>query len=140
VELLASAAANKGHAVSVRVASQAPLVVGNADYLERAVANLLENAIKYTPAGGKIDVSVASDGAQVAVEVSDNGIGIPPEDCARIFERFYRVDRSRSREMGGTGLGLSIVKHIAQSHGGAIEVQSVVGKGSSFRLTLPVAS
>jgi two-component system phosphate regulon sensor histidine kinase PhoR len=74
------------------------------------------------------------------VEVSDTGIGIPQADLPRIFERFYRVDRSRSREMGGTGLGLSIVKHVAQVHGGSIEVSSTPGRGSSFKLKLPTAS
>jgi len=81
---------------------------------------------------------VTSDGTWLTVEVSDNGIGIPPQDLSRVFERFYRVDRSRSREMGGTGLGLSIVKHVAQAHGGSIDVFSVPGSGSKFRLRLPV--
>ncbi len=74
----------------------------------------------------------------VTVEVADNGIGIPPADLDRIFERFYRVDRSRSREMGGTGLGLSIVKHVAGVHGGSVDVTSVVGSGSKFRLKIPL--
>lgn len=114
-----------------------PAVAGNPDYLERAVANLLENAIKYTPEGGKITITARSRDDSAIVEVTDNGIGIPLEDQPRIFERFYRVDRSRSREMGGTGLGLAIVKHIVQVHGGTVEVESVPGAGSTFRFKLP---
>jgi two-component system phosphate regulon sensor histidine kinase PhoR len=118
--------------------TQLPLmVVGNSDYLERAVANLIDNAIKYTPEGGTIGVVARFEAGEVIVEVTDNGIGIPAEDMPRIFERFYRVDRSRSREMGGTGLGLSIVKHVAHVHGGSVEVDSAPGKGSTFRLKLP---
>ena len=115
-----------------------PRVLGNPDYLERAVANLIDNAIKYTPEGGQVEVSVGQDNGHVTVDVTDNGIGIPPDDLPRIFERFYRVDRSRSREMGGTGLGLSIVKHVAQVHGGSIDVSSTPGSGSRFRLKIPV--
>jgi two-component system phosphate regulon sensor histidine kinase PhoR len=102
------------------------------------VANLIDNASKYTPDGGTITVAAKANGQHVTIEVSDNGIGIPQDDVPRIFERFYRVDRSRSRDMGGTGLGLSIVKHVAQVHGGTIDVESTPGKGSTFRLKLPV--
>ncbi|MGD0091893.1 MAG: ATP-binding protein [Planctomycetota bacterium] len=101
------------------------------------MANLLDNAVKYTPEEGTISVSAKADAAAVTVEVSDNGIGIPAQDLPRIFERFYRVDKSRSRDMGGTGLGLAIVKHIVHSHGGTVEVSSQPGKGSTFRIVLP---
>src|SRR5258705_11323412 len=114
-----------------------PTIKGNADHIERAVSNLIDNATKYTPDGGTIHVAARANGQYVVVEVTDNGIGIPKDDIPRIFERFYRVDRSRSREMGGTGLGLSIVKHVAQVHGGAIEADSTPGQGSTFRLKLP---
>src|SRR5690606_27392267 len=111
---------------------------GNAGYIERAITNLVENAIKYTPQGGEVSVSARSDTAQVIVEVTDNGIGIAPEELPRICERFYRVDSSRSRDMGGTGLGLSIVKHIAQVHRGTVDVSSTPGRGSTFRIQLPI--
>jgi two-component system phosphate regulon sensor histidine kinase PhoR len=137
VDLILPAAQRKSQTIAVEL-KRLPLVVGNPDYLERAIANLIDNAIKYTPDGGQIRVSGRSSGTHLIVEVSDNGIGIPPEDIPRIFERFYRVDRSRSREMGGTGLGLSIVKHVAQVHGGTVEVTSNLGQGSTFRLKIPL--
>jgi len=136
VDLLMPAAQKKNQSLTADLA-RVPVVVGNPDYLERAIANLIDNAVKYTPEGGQIIVSTREADAGALVEVSDNGIGIPAADLPRIFERFYRVDRSRSREMGGTGLGLSIVKHIVQAHGGSVDVTSVVGKGSTFRFTIP---
>ena len=138
-DLLSPAAAKKNHQFTIAAPNQLPAVVGNPDYLERAVSNLMENAIKYTRENGRVRVTAKAENGHVLVEVADNGIGIPQEDLARIFERFYRVDRSRSREMGGTGLGLSIVKHVAQVHGGSIDVSSTPGQGSTFRLKIPVA-
>jgi two-component system phosphate regulon sensor histidine kinase PhoR len=137
-ELFAPAIEKKRQTLALTLDSDLPILKGNPDYIERAVANLIDNASKYSPDGGRIEVSAMDNGQYVVIEVSDNGIGIPAEDIPRIFERFYRVDRSRSREMGGTGLGLSIVKHVAQVHGGLIEVESTPGKGSTFRLKLPV--
>jgi two-component system phosphate regulon sensor histidine kinase PhoR len=137
-DLLLPAAQRKDQNVVVEAPRSLPRVLGNPDYVERAVSNLIDNAIKYTPERGKITVSAFFDGDFVVVEVADNGIGIPPEDLSRVFERFYRVDRSRSREMGGTGLGLSIVKHVIQVHGGAIDVNSTPGQGSRFRMKLPI--
>jgi two-component system, OmpR family, phosphate regulon sensor histidine kinase PhoR len=139
VHLLLSAAEKKEQQVTVETVPCLPPVAGDPDYLERAIANLIENAIKYTPPGGRITISLKTLTDHVAVEVRDNGIGIPEKDLPRIFERFYRVDRSRSREMGGTGLGLSIVKHIAQAHRGSIEIASTPGQGSCFTLMLPTA-
>ena len=138
VELLQPAAERKRHTLAVAIDPHLPLVAGNTDYLERAVANLLDNAIKYTPEGGRISVSASADGAFARIDVTDNGIGIPADDLPRIFERFYRVDRSRSRDMGGTGLGLSIVKHVAQAHRGTVEVSSTPGVGTTFHLKLPL--
>jgi two-component system, OmpR family, phosphate regulon sensor histidine kinase PhoR len=138
-EITRTAADKKRHALSFNAVPGLPAVLGNSDYLQRALANLVENAIKYTKDGGEISVSAAQHNGQIAVEVRDTGIGIPPEDLSRIFERFYRVDRSRSREMGGTGLGLSIVKHIVQNHGGSVDVASTIGEGSTFTIRLPVA-
>ena len=106
--------------------------------LAEVLQNLLDNAIQYTPSGGQIVVSASSDGDQVTFTVSDTGIGIPRTDQPRIFERFYRVDVARSREVGGTGLGLSIAKHLVEAHGGRIWVESEVGQGSKFHFTVPV--
>ncbi len=103
----------------------------------RALSNLLDNAIKYTPSGGKVILEVAEAGEEVSLSVLDTGIGIPKVDQARIFERFYRVDRARSRDLGGTGLGLSIVKHIVDAHEGKVTVQSEMGQGTRFTITLP---
>lgn len=108
------------------------------ELLKKAITNLLDNAIKYTPEGGKIEVITKTQDNNLFVTVKDNGIGIPAEDLPRIFERFYRVDKSRSREMGGTGLGLAIVKHIIQTLGGEVTVQSETNKGSTFTIKLPV--
>jgi two-component system phosphate regulon sensor histidine kinase PhoR len=104
------------------------------------VSNLIDNALKYTPAGGTVTVRCLADDAAVTLEVEDTGIGIAPNDQARIFERFYRVDKARSRELGGTGLGLSIVKHLTQAFGGEVRVESQPGLGSTFRVQLPRAS
>lgn len=111
-------------------------VFADRDRLEQVMVNLLDNAIKYTQSGGRAEVTVSSDGGEARVDVSDTGIGIPPEDLSRIFERFYRVDKARSRELGGTGLGLAIVKHIVQGINGRVNVSSVPGKGSCFSLFL----
>lgn len=113
---------------------------GEQKRLEQVVVNLLDNALKYTPTGGTITVSVNQVQDQVALKISDTGIGIPAEHLPRLFERFYRVDKARSRDLGGTGLGLAIVKHIVHAHGGKISVQSVIGKGTEFTVWLPLSS
>ena len=105
--------------------------------VEQALTNLLDNALKYTPEGGRVTLALEEEGGEIHFLVRDTGIGISQEHLPRIFERFYRVDRNRSREMGGTGLGLAIVKHVAQSHKGRVEVDSKPGEGSVFRLILP---
>jgi two-component system phosphate regulon sensor histidine kinase PhoR len=109
----------------------------NLPLLEQAVINLIDNSIKYSPEGSHIHVEVKKHDAEVSIAVIDEGCGIPPEHLPRIFERFYVVDKSRSRKLGGTGLGLAIVKHIAQAHGGRVTVESTPGKGSIFTLHLP---
>jgi two-component system phosphate regulon sensor histidine kinase PhoR len=135
-EVIGPAAAERG--VVVEVSTAEPVTIpGDADALERLLLNLLDNAVKYNGAGGTVWLAIRRDGDQVVVEVRDTGIGIPAEHLPRIFERFYRVDRARSREGGGTGLGLAIVKHVAQLHGGRVEVESEPGKGSTFRVLLP---
>jgi two-component system, OmpR family, phosphate regulon sensor histidine kinase PhoR len=110
----------------------------NRDQIEQVLVNLVDNAIKYTGEGGSVLVSAAPERDQVLVSVTDTGIGIMSQDVPRIFERFYRVDKARSRQSGGTGLGLSIVKHIVESHGGTVSVQSEYNRGSTFTFTLPV--
>ena len=129
----------KKHTINEKVPMDLAEINVDPDLLERAISNLLDNAIKYTPAGGKIEIITKTQENNLLITVKDNGIGIPAEDLPRIFERFYRVDKSRSREMGGTGLGLAIVKHIIQTLGGEVSVQSEINKGSAFTIKLPLA-
>jgi two-component system phosphate regulon sensor histidine kinase PhoR len=110
----------------------------NPPLLEQAVVNLIDNAVKYSPEGSSVDVSAEVEAAGLSIKVKDAGRGIAREHLSRLFERFYRVDKARSRDMGGTGLGLSIVKHIAVAHGGWVAVESTPGLGSTFTITLPV--
>jgi two-component system phosphate regulon sensor histidine kinase PhoR len=113
------------------------LVLADEEALRQIADNLIDNAIKYTPEGGLVSVSCFGDHDEACIEVADTGIGIPRDDLPRIFERFYRVDKARSRELGGTGLGLSIVKHLMQSIGGQIDVASRVGAGTKFTVHIP---
>lgn len=114
-------------------------IMGNSDRVEQMLINLIENAIKYNKPGGSVTVQVFSNGVEANVSISDTGIGIAEENLPRLFERFYRVDKGRSRQMGGTGLGLAIVKHIVRSMNGEIEVHSKLGEGTEFLITLPLA-
>jgi two-component system phosphate regulon sensor histidine kinase PhoR len=121
-----------------RVDRSAPAIVTDADRLRRILENLVENAVKYTPAGGQVEVASApGPNGSAVLEVCDDGPGIAPEHLPRIFERFYRVDKGRSRELGGTGLGLAIVKHLAEGMGATISVESTLGKGARFTVTVP---
>jgi signal transduction histidine kinase len=115
-------------------------VVGSHRDLSIACRNLFENAVRYTGAGGTVTASASVADGWVTIEVTDTGVGIPTRDLDRVFERFYRVDNARSRSTGGTGLGLAIVKHTVESHKGTVEVQSELGRGTTFRLRLPLAS
>jgi len=136
-ELLQPLAEEKDQRISVEGQKTVRVSVDRLVFRE-ALINILDNAIKYSPRGGRISVRVSpgpKDGG--VVEISDNGPGIPPEHRAKIFERFYRVDKGRSRAMGGTGLGLSIARWAVEVHGGHIELESQVGKGSTFRIVLP---
>jgi two-component system phosphate regulon sensor histidine kinase PhoR len=117
----------------------APPALADAGALEQVLANLLDNALKYTEPGGSVSVRVAADGERVRLSVQDTGIGIASADRARIFERFYRVDKARSRALGGTGLGLAIVKHLVQAMDGDVSVESTPGAGSTFHVHLPRA-
>lgn len=115
-------------------------VSGSARDLSLLARNLIDNAIRYTGPEGRITIHVRSHEKWVSLVVADDGMGIPTRDIPRVFERFYRVDRARSRETGGTGLGLAIVKHVAENHGGSVEVVSELGAGSTFTVTLPTAT
>ena len=121
--------------IEIEGLSGAPEVLADPGRLEQVFLNLVDNAIKYTPAEGLVTLSAQVEGDQVRIEVRDTGTGIPSRDLPRIFERFYRVDSARSRDEGGTGLGLAIVKHIVHLLGGTVSAESS-GKGSSFYVTL----
>jgi two-component system, OmpR family, phosphate regulon sensor histidine kinase PhoR len=124
--------------ITIEVACQEGLSAGmDAELMEQAVVNLLDNAIKYSSAGSRIEVEARRSPQEVCIQVRDQGMGIPSRHLSRLFERFYRVDKARSRNMGGTGLGLAIVKHIIQAHGGEVTVESVLQRGSTFTLHLP---
>ncbi len=127
----------KGQTFELSIPHNIPVIETNEYTLRQLLTNLLDNAVKYTPEGGRIGLKVEPANESLVFEVSDTGIGIPKEHIPRIFERFYRVDSARSREMGGTGLGLSIVKHIVNLHHGFIHVESTPGVGSKFIITLP---
>ena len=127
-----------GHGVALQQGGEGGLAVhGNEEQLALAVGNLVANAVSYSSQGSRVAVSARAVADRVEVSVADEGIGIPEEEQARIFERFYRLDPARQRSTGGTGLGLSIVKHVAASHGGDVRVQSAPGLGSTFVLSLP---
>ena len=138
-DLLQPAAQKKLQTLVLEVGHGLPRVLGNPDYLERAISNLIDNAIKYSPERGTIRVAVRQDAESVTVEIEDNGIGIPADDIARIFERFYRVDDARSTASGRVGLGLAIVKTIAGLHRGSAAIQSELGKGTRVTLMFPLS-
>jgi len=127
----------KGHQVAVDISADLPNVLVDRQRMEQVFLNLLDNAVKFTPPGGKIIIKAKWEKPYVCVEVKDNGVGIPAEHLSRVFERFYRVDRARSRQDGGTGLGLAIVSQIVSAHQGKIEVESSPDLGSTFRIFLP---
>ena len=127
----------KEHKVNCFVTADVPPVYADKDDIERVVLNILSNSIKYTPNGGEIKIYVGFVYNDAYIKIFDNGIGIPEEDLTRIFERFYRVDKARTREMGGTGLGLSIAKEILDKNGGSIDIKSVVGQGTEVVIRIP---
>ncbi len=127
----------KNHSVNCFVTADVPLVYADKDDIERVVLNIMTNSIKYTKEGGEIKIYVGFVYNDAYIKVFDNGIGIPEEDLTRIFERFYRVDKARSREMGGTGLGLSIAKDLLDRNGGSIDIKSEVGKGTEVVIKVP---
>ncbi|MHB1418919.1 MAG: two-component system histidine kinase PnpS [Bacillota bacterium] len=135
--ILGPLAQERSVALEINIPAGLPSPQIGPDLLGQVLINLIENAVKYTAEGGKVTITAESLGAAIKVAVSDTGIGIPEESLSRIFERFFRVDKARSRKMGGTGLGLAIVKHVVEAHGGALNVESEVGKGSTFTFTIP---
>jgi two-component system phosphate regulon sensor histidine kinase PhoR len=138
VETAQRPAAEKDLRISVNLQERLPDIAADRRRLAEVLQNLLDNAIQYTLPGGQIMLSASRDAGEVKFTVSDTGIGIPQADQPRIFERFYRVDAARSREVGGTGLGLAIAKHLVEAHGGRIWVESEVGQGSQFYFTVPI--
>ena len=128
----------KGIHLVTRV-EQGASIHGDRAALETALLNLIENAIQYSPSGTEVEVVLAVDGGKAILAVTDQGPGIPQDHISRLFERFYRVDKDRSRSLGGTGLGLSIVRNVAAAHGGTARVTSEIGKGSRFWIELPLA-
>jgi signal transduction histidine kinase len=150
IDRLALRAQSSGVTVQTEIAANIPAIVGDGDRLAQVFSNLIDNALKHTPSGGKIVVTARSISGSSAVKrgkpmegveitVADTGSGIPPEDLSRIFERFYQIDKSRARSKEGSlGLGLSIVKEIVTAHGGTIHAESIVGLGTKFVVWLPL--
>ena len=143
LDRLGPQAERKDIEIDVQITDRLPVISADAERMQRVMTNLLHNAIKFTPEGGSIQVAARlSDGArsqaEVIVSVRDSGVGIAADDLPRIFERFYKSDRARTRSRGGTGLGLAIARHLVEAHGGRIWAKSKEGKGSTFYFTLPV--
>lgn len=139
-DMLSIHAGEKEISINCHLNNEPVYVVGNPDRVEQMLINLVENGIKYNKPGGSVTVQVFSNGEDANITISDTGIGIAEENLPRLFERFYRVDKGRSRQMGGTGLGLAIVKHIVRSMDGEIEVHSKLNEGTEFLITLPLAT
>ncbi len=139
LEELAGQAKAKSIAIDLQLPANLPAARADAERLHQVFLNLIVNAITYTQPGGRVTISGRETDDVVEICIADSGPGIASEHLPRIFERFYRVDRARSRDLGGTGLGLSIVKHIVQAHGGRVWAESELGKGSTFYFTLPKA-
>jgi two-component system sensor histidine kinase VicK len=140
VEKLKINANNLGLTLSYKQEGDTSAFFGDKDRMEQVITNIVSNAVKYTPSGGNVEVVCSAKYTEAVVCVSDNGIGIPEKDLPRIFERFYRVDKARSRESGGTGLGLAIAKELVEMHGGRINIKSREGKGTSVIISLPMVN
>ncbi len=138
VDALETQAREKGIEIALDLPETPISLSVSANAVDHVLVNLVENAIKYSSEGSEVMVRVRRDDDQAMIEVIDHGPGIPPKYLNRVFERFYRVDKGRSRDEGGTGLGLSIARNIVQRIGGTIEVESVLGEGATFRVTLPI--
>ncbi|MEA3328819.1 MAG: ATP-binding protein, partial [Candidatus Omnitrophota bacterium] len=129
----------KSLVININISKDISNILVDEGRIAQVLLNLIDNAIKYTNEQGEITILVKDQGEFIQVDIADTGIGIPEKDISRLFERFYRIDKARSRELGGTGLGLSIVKHIVSAHHGEVSVQSVLGQGSTFSFTIPKA-
>jgi two-component system sensor histidine kinase VicK len=138
VERMKREAQGKNQEIKLNVKQNMPVIKGDRHRIDQLLINIIGNAIKYTPERGRITVQLYCEKDYVVISVEDNGIGIPEQDLGRIFERFYRVDKARSRQMGGTGLGLAIAKEIAVLHGGNITAKSKLGKGTQIYIELPM--
>ncbi len=138
VSTMSLVAGEKGHRLQFKQATEIPMFYGDRDKLEQVLYNIISNSIKYTPNGGRITVRAGKMYDEMRIEVQDTGIGIPEKDLARIFERFYRVDKARSRELGGTGLGLAISKGIIDAHKGEIQIKSKAGEGTTVMIKIPI--
>jgi two-component system phosphate regulon sensor histidine kinase PhoR len=137
--LTAARAAEKGIVIRGDIQDDLPLIAADRDRLTQILLNIIDNAVKYTPNGGMVTLAASQEGDNfLALRISDTGRGIPEAEIPRLGERFYRVDKTRSRELGGTGLGLSIVKHLMKAHGGRMNISSVFGKGTTVSLFFPV--
>jgi two-component system phosphate regulon sensor histidine kinase PhoR len=137
VSLLQAQAQYKNIRLNATVGAELNNLKGDPDQFKQMLINLVDNAVKYTPEGGNVEVTAYNSGNEVIIRIKDNGIGIAKEHIPRLFERFYRVDKARSRNVGGTGLGLAIVKHIIMQFQGKIDVESEVGQGTEFVLSIP---
>jgi two-component system sensor histidine kinase VicK len=131
-------AEEKGITTTCDIAEALPSFTGDRGGMEAVFVNLISNAIKYTPQGGNVNVTLDKAGKNIRFKLVDNGMGIPPEDMDRIFEKFYRIKTEQTRSISGSGLGLSIVKGVVDAHGGSIRAESEVGKGTTFFISLPV--
>jgi len=146
LEIFWERAAKRGVSLSQDIAENCGQINGDPDRLQQLLINLVDNAVKYTPTGGKVTIAAggiqSANGAprQIQIAVADTGAGIPEMDLPRLTERFYRVDKARSRDLGGTGLGLAIVKHIVQAHGGELKIASEINKGTTVSVCLPMAA
>jgi two-component system phosphate regulon sensor histidine kinase PhoR len=131
-------AREKGVEMKKDIPDKLPMVRADRDRLVQIFLNILDNAVKFNNPGGEVAVSASERDGEVEVRISDTGVGIPQSEISRLGERFYRVDKARSRELGGTGLGLSIVKHLIMAHGGRMEIESQVGRGTTVALYFPM--
>ncbi|MDU7905189.1 MAG: ATP-binding protein, partial [Peptostreptococcaceae bacterium] len=136
-ELTINYAKSKNIELRYKIENEDIVINSNRDYIKQIFLNLIDNAIKYTPDGGFVETSVYQNDENIFINIKDNGIGISKEDTSRVFERFYRVDKARSRDVGGTGLGLAIVKHIVKSLNGTIDIKSELNVGTEFIVSIP---